>query len=168
MASLWVFYFLIPFLGHSQNKQIVYDFANLPQTLLLNPGAEVTNKWHVGVPVVSHFSVNGGFTGFSTYDIFADNGREIEADFKLLTKARKSQKISDTNTVIGKHIFLPPTKTKEIINNGDKKFKDELYFDENFFMYLENDDLCKRLIDHNENIYVVPKSKIIFWIGRLN
>ena len=40
------------------------------------------------------------------WDIFSDNGREIEADFKLLTKARKSQKISDTNTVIGKHIFV--------------------------------------------------------------
>ena len=39
-------------------------------------------------------------------DIFSDNGREIEADFKLLTKARKSQKISNTNTVIGKHIFI--------------------------------------------------------------
>jgi UDP-N-acetylglucosamine diphosphorylase/glucosamine-1-phosphate N-acetyltransferase len=40
------------------------------------------------------------------WDIFSDNGREIEADFKLLTKARKSQKISNTNTVIGKHIFI--------------------------------------------------------------
>jgi len=40
------------------------------------------------------------------WDIFSDNGREIEADFKLLTKARISQKISDTNTVIGKHIFI--------------------------------------------------------------
>ena len=40
------------------------------------------------------------------WDIFSENGREIEADFKLLTKARKSQKISDTNTVIGKHIFI--------------------------------------------------------------
>ena len=40
------------------------------------------------------------------WDIFSDNGREIEADFKLLTKARKSQKVSDTNTVIGKHIFI--------------------------------------------------------------
>ena len=26
--------------------------------------------------------------------------------------------------------------------------------------YLENDDLCKRLIDLNENIYIAPKSKI--------
>ena len=39
-------------------------------------------------------------------------------------------------------------------------FDDSKYFDENFFMYLENDDLCKRLIDCGENIYVVPTSKI--------
>ena len=39
-------------------------------------------------------------------------------------------------------------------------FDDSKYFDENFFMYLENDDLCKRLNDCGENIYVVPRSKI--------
>ena len=36
----------------------------------------------------------------------------------------------------------------------------EDYFDENFFMYLENDDLCKRIIDANEYIYIVPTSKV--------
>ena len=39
-------------------------------------------------------------------------------------------------------------------------FKNHGFFDENFFMYLENDDICKRVIEENENIYVVPKSKI--------
>ena len=34
------------------------------------------------------------------------------------------------------------------------------YFDENIFMYLENDDLCKRIIEKNEKIYVIPKSKV--------
>ena len=34
------------------------------------------------------------------------------------------------------------------------------YFDENFFMYLENDDLCKRIIEAKEDIFIVPKSKI--------
>jgi len=34
------------------------------------------------------------------------------------------------------------------------------FFDENFFLYLENDDFCKRLRLKNENIYIVPKSKI--------
>ena len=41
-----------------------------------------------------------------------------------------------------------------------KTFKDHKYFDENFFMYLENDDFCKRVIENNEDIFVVPKSKI--------
>ena len=39
------------------------------------------------------------------------------------------------------------------------QFKDNIFFDENIFLYLENDDLCKR-INKFENIFVVPKSKI--------
>jgi N-acetylglucosaminyl-diphospho-decaprenol L-rhamnosyltransferase len=41
-----------------------------------------------------------------------------------------------------------------------KSIKDFNFFDENFFMYLENDDLCKRVLDLKENIFVIPKSKI--------
>jgi N-acetylglucosaminyl-diphospho-decaprenol L-rhamnosyltransferase len=40
-------------------------------------------------------------------------------------------------------------------------FRNHKYFDENIFMYLENDDLCKRLSDLGENIYIAPKSKIM-------
>ena len=41
-----------------------------------------------------------------------------------------------------------------------KKKNDFNFFDENFFLYLENEDLCKRLTENNENIYIFPKSKI--------
>ena len=41
-----------------------------------------------------------------------------------------------------------------------KKIDNFNFFDENFFLYLENEDLCKRLLEKNENIYIVPKSKI--------
>ena len=44
--------------------------------------------------------------------------------------------------------------------NKLENFKNKKYFDENIFLYLENDDLCKRIIDNNENIYIVPRSKI--------
>ena len=44
--------------------------------------------------------------------------------------------------------------------NQINNFKNFKFFDENIFLYLENDDFCKRLVDHNEEIYVVPKSKI--------
>ena len=40
------------------------------------------------------------------------------------------------------------------------KIINENYFDENFFMYLENDDLCKRIVDAQEDIYIAPHSKI--------
>jgi GT2 family glycosyltransferase len=41
-----------------------------------------------------------------------------------------------------------------------KKLFNFNFFDENIFLYLENDDFCKRLRLSNENIYIVPKSKI--------
>ena len=39
-------------------------------------------------------------------------------------------------------------------------FQNKKYFDENFFMYLENDDFCKRLSKCNQNIFIIPKSRI--------
>ncbi|MDC3117767.1 glycosyltransferase [Candidatus Pelagibacter sp.] len=47
-----------------------------------------------------------------------------------------------------------------------KKLDNFNFFDENFFLYLENEDLCKRLIENDENIYVIPKSKINHLGGR--
>ena len=44
--------------------------------------------------------------------------------------------------------------------NKLENFSSKKYFDENIFLYLENDDLCKRVSESGENIYVVPKSKI--------
>ncbi len=55
-------------------------------------------------------------------------------------------------SVDGHSMLLNLKKLKQIINFN--------FFDENFFLYLENDDFCKRLQLIKENIYVVPKSKI--------
>ncbi len=41
-----------------------------------------------------------------------------------------------------------------------KKIEDFYFFDENFFLYLENEDLCKRLEKSDQDIYIVPKSRI--------
>ena len=41
-----------------------------------------------------------------------------------------------------------------------KKLNNFNFFDENIFLYLENDDFCKRLNLNNENIYIAPKSKV--------
>ena len=41
-----------------------------------------------------------------------------------------------------------------------RKIKNFNFFDENFFLYLENEDLCLELNKNNMNIYIIPKSKI--------
>ena len=41
-----------------------------------------------------------------------------------------------------------------------KKFKDNFYFDESFFLYLENDDICFRKKKEKSNIYILKKAKI--------
>ncbi len=66
----------------------------------------------------------------------------------------KKEKPFKVDSVDGFAMLLNLSRLKKLEN-----FKDE-YFDENIFLYLENDDLCKRVIEHGENIYVVPKSKI--------
>ena len=40
------------------------------------------------------------------------------------------------------------------------KFDQEIYFDENFFLYLENSDLCLRQVNKNEKIYIITNSEI--------
>jgi GT2 family glycosyltransferase len=46
------------------------------------------------------------------------------------------------------------------------EFKDIGFFDEDFFFYFEEIDLCKRLINHGKKIYLVPDIKINHGGGR--
>ena len=41
-----------------------------------------------------------------------------------------------------------------------EKFSENNLFDENFFLYLENDDLCLRVKNRKENIYIIKNSLI--------
>jgi hypothetical protein len=65
------------FLTFSQNKQVLYDFAELPQTLLLNPGAETHYKFHIGLPLLSHFSGEFSSSGIILSELFLSDGRAI-------------------------------------------------------------------------------------------
>jgi len=58
----------------------------------------------------------------------------------------------EVNTVDGYAMLLNLKKLKKL--NGFN------FFDENYFLYLENDDLCKELQNRNEKIYIIPKSTI--------
>lgn len=61
----------------SQNKQVLYDFADLPQSLLLNPALENKNKFHVGIPLLSGFSTQIGSSGVVLTDVFSVDDQNI-------------------------------------------------------------------------------------------
>ncbi|PTX60954.1 hypothetical protein C8N46_105110 [Kordia periserrulae] len=69
----YIFLFITSF-AFAQNKPLLYNFTSIPQSLLLNPGAEVNYKWHAGFPLLSHIHASAGASGVTVYDVFADNG----------------------------------------------------------------------------------------------
>ena len=44
---------------------------------MLNPGSLVSSQFHAGMPLVSQFHFNAGSSGVSVFDIFADDGVDI-------------------------------------------------------------------------------------------
>jgi hypothetical protein len=79
----------------SQNKQILYNFTSVPQSMLSNPGSDVSYNWFVGVPLVSGLSANVGSTGFSVYDLFADNGVDFNTKLRnVVFSTSRNDKVS--------------------------------------------------------------------------
>lgn len=67
--------FLLFFTGWSasgQNKQLLYNFDDLPQNLMNNPGSEATFDRHAGIPLFSQIHVSAGSSGVNLYDIFQE------------------------------------------------------------------------------------------------
>ncbi len=86
---------LVSVASFSQNKEILYNFTSVPQSLMLNPGADFKYNWYVGVPLFSGISANIGSSGFSAYDLFANNG--VDFNIKLsnvVSSASRSDKLA--------------------------------------------------------------------------
>lgn len=128
MRKLIYLFLFISMQSIAQNKQVLYDFNNLPQTLLLNPGAEVFNQFHIGFPLLSQVSFQGGFTGFTTYDIFANNGVPI------------NDKIRKAINKFGTAEFFEANQQLEVINAG-YRLKNNSYL--SFGYYEEFNALAK-------------------------
>lgn len=113
----------------SQNKQILYNFTSVPQSLLSNPGADVKYKFYFGVPLLSGISAHVGSSGFSAYDLFANDG----VDFNI-----KLRNVVATASRNDKLVF---NEQIEIFNGGFKvgDWQDHGYV--SFGMYQEFDML---------------------------
>lgn len=81
---------LTVFKSLAQNKPVLYDFTEIPQSLLLNPGAEINYDWHVGIPALSGISLGVGLKGFTVKDLFADDGVDINIKLENLIFGLKS------------------------------------------------------------------------------
>ncbi|MFB1040541.1 MAG: DUF5723 family protein, partial [Polaribacter sp.] len=95
-----IFAFLIGLNSFSQNKQVLYDFAGLPQTLLLNPGLETDYKFHIGVPLLSGISSEIKSTGFSLSEIFSVNNNTINDKISAVLKKIDANDYLKVNTQI--------------------------------------------------------------------
>ena len=122
-------------------KNVDKDFA-----LILNPDVALEDNSMYEIMVASKEIDNFGIIApisskdeYPNYIIEKGHNFDLDKPFKV-------------KSVDGYAMLLNLKKLKKINNFN--------FFDENFFLYLENEDLCKRLIEKNEDIYIVPKSKI--------
>jgi hypothetical protein len=113
---------------HSQNKQLLYGFKEVPQQLHLNPGGQVDYRGYIGVPLLSHIHLNAGITGFSAFDIFADDGRDF------------NQKIREVAYSMDSKDFVVVNQQLDIFSAGfsvNTSLEDKLFV--SFGMYQESD-----------------------------
>ena len=81
-----------------------------------------------------------------------------------------SQNINDLSEKANEYNHSDLKKTESIkgfaMFLNMEKFLDIGFFDENFFLYLEETDLCKRIKNQNENIYIDSNIEIFHYGGK--
>jgi len=119
----------------TQNNQVLYDFDQLPQTLLLNPGAEVDYDKHFGVPFLSnvYFEI-----GASNRDINYNN--VLAPSNSVDDVLRNVYDLSSSNS----DIFLI-NQRMEILSAGFR-LKDPKYY-LSFGMYQETEGFANYPVD---------------------
>ena len=136
-------------MGAGNNQGLKY--SNTDYTLILNPDVILENN-----TIDELINASNNIESFVIIAPVINSDKNL--NYKLLDHYKTNPNFSNpfkVKSVDGFAMLLNVKKINQLYN-----FKNFEFFDENFFLYLENDDFCKRLIDINENIYVVPKSKI--------
>lgn len=84
----------------AQNKQLLYGFPDIPQTLLLNPGGQINNRGYIGVPLFSQVHLSAGSSGFTVYDLFAENNVDFNTKLRNVIYDSKPSDFSTINQQI--------------------------------------------------------------------
>ena len=134
MMRILLFFFIstLPLTAAGQNKQLLYNFDDLPQTLMLNPGGETNFDMHIGFPLLSQIHLSAGSSGVTLHDIFKDDGGSIN------DRIRRSIRKMDRND------FFSLNQQMEILSLGwrDSKrryFTAGIYQELDAFVYFPKD-----------------------------
>lgn len=128
--------FFLLFIFHetalSQNKQLLFNFDELPQNLMTNPGAEVNFDLHAGLPLFSQIHFSAGSSGVSLYDIFKEDGNSVNDHI--------AEALADMNN----KDFFSVHQQLEILSIGwrgknDKYFSGGIYQEMDAFAYFPKD-----------------------------
>ena len=126
-------------LGYGKANNIGLKKATTKFALILNPDAILDPK-----ALINFINATKEVKEFAIMGPFIQEEKEINKKINLnITKP------IEVNNVKGFAMFL-----------NLSEFKDYQFFDENFFFYFEEIDLCKRLIKNGKKIYLVPNIRI--------
>ena len=92
------------------------------------------------------------------------NSAETIKDFSILGPAKQEENIKDDLNLNKENIFEVNYLKGFAMFLNMEQFQDVGFFDENFFIYLEEIDLCKRLKKKNKKIYL-DKNILVNHIG---
>tara|TARA_R110002096_G_scaffold224331_1_gene413651 strand:+ start:4266 stop:5672 length:1407 start_codon:yes stop_codon:yes gene_type:complete len=155
MRNIIILFSLVSGMLFSQNKQILYGFSEIPQSLLQNPGGKVKNIGYFGVPLLSHIHFNGGTSGSTVYDVFADNGVDFNVKLQNAIYSMDSNDFSSFNQQLeifsGGFAFGPSYGKHEYLSFG-------LYQEFDFIGYFPKDYAVLALEGNQNNINRVFKA----------
>jgi len=72
-----VLFLSISVFSFGQNRPLLYNVDDLPQSLLQNPGARIDFTRHIGIPFFSQIHLSAGSTGVTAYDIFSNEDSNV-------------------------------------------------------------------------------------------
>jgi len=100
MKKIVLLVFLISAISLKSQQKLAFSFAESPQTLLLNPGAETNFRSHYGIPMLSDVSFDIGITGFKLNDLFSNDSRTFRARFEAVLNKINATDYLSFNTKI--------------------------------------------------------------------
>lgn len=124
---LYIFFVFLFVKTYAQNNQILYGFDQLPQTLMLNPGAEVNYNKHIGVPFLSNifFQVGATNKNINYNNVLADADNQSD----------RLRNVYEQN--LSSNDYLMINQRLEVLNAGFRLKNPKFYL--SFGMYEEID-----------------------------